>query len=147
VSVVILALAAPTSGRAANSPVADAVMKGDRALLVKLLQQKADVNASQVDGATALHWAVYRDDLDAANQLLRAGARVDAANVEHLRHHSARVEADRDAQQHADGRRAGHQVCARTDRPAAHCGGREIPERADPDGVRLLQPDLTAVSR
>ena len=82
VSVVILALAAPASGRAANSPVADAVMNGDRALLVKLLQQKADVNASQADGATALHWAVYRDDLDAANQVLRAGARVDAPNRE-----------------------------------------------------------------
>jgi ankyrin repeat protein len=29
------------------------------------LQRKADVNTPQVDGATALHWAVYRDDLDA----------------------------------------------------------------------------------
>src|SRR5262245_1659799 len=82
VSVVILALAATASGRAANSPVADAVMNGDRALLVKLLQQKADVNAAQADGVTALHWAVYRDDLDAANQVLHAGAKVDAANRE-----------------------------------------------------------------
>jgi len=66
----------------ANSPVADAVMKGDRAALVKLLQQKADVNAPQVDGATALHWAVHHEDLDAADRLLRAGAKVDVTNRE-----------------------------------------------------------------
>jgi uncharacterized protein len=47
-----------------------------------LLQQHADVNAPQIDGATALHWAVYRDDLDAADVLIAAGARVDAANRE-----------------------------------------------------------------
>ena len=38
-------------------------MKGDKTALRTLLQQKADVNAPQVDGATALHWAVYRDDV------------------------------------------------------------------------------------
>ena len=45
-------------------------------------QQKADVNAPQVDGATALHWAVYRDDLELADLLIRAGANVNAANRE-----------------------------------------------------------------
>ena len=65
---------------AGRSDVADAVMKGNKAALRTLLQQKADVNAPQADGATALHWAVYRDDLDAADQLIRAGAKVDAAN-------------------------------------------------------------------
>ena len=57
-------------------------MKGDRAALRALLQQKADVNAPQVDGATALHWAVYRDDGEAADLLIKAGAKVDAANRE-----------------------------------------------------------------
>src|SRR5437867_10240797 len=47
-----------------RSDVADAVMKGDKAALRTLLQQKADVNAPQADGATALHWAVFRGDLD-----------------------------------------------------------------------------------
>jgi ankyrin repeat protein len=79
---VILALAVTASANAANSPVADAVMKGDRALLRTLLQQNADVNAAQVDGATALHWAVSRDALDATNRLLRAGAQVDVATRE-----------------------------------------------------------------
>jgi ankyrin repeat protein len=40
------------------------------------------VNVAQVDGSTALHWAVYRDDLDAADRLIRAGARIDAPNPE-----------------------------------------------------------------
>ena len=42
--------------------------------------QRADVNAPQADGATALHWAVYRDDLPLVERLLAAGARVNAAN-------------------------------------------------------------------
>jgi ankyrin repeat protein len=40
------------------------------------------VNAPQVDGATALHWAVYRDDVEMADLLLKAGANVKAANRE-----------------------------------------------------------------
>jgi len=55
-------------------------MRGDAAAVRKLLQQKADVNAPQIDGATALHWAVYRDDLETAQLLLRAGARANVAN-------------------------------------------------------------------
>ena len=62
--------------------VADAAMKGDRAGLRTLVQQKADVNAPQVDGATALHWAVYRDDLEMADLLIRSGAGVNAVNRE-----------------------------------------------------------------
>ena len=66
----------------AGSDVADAVMKGDAAAVRKLLLAKADVNAPQVDGATALHWAVYRDDVEMADLLLKAGANVKAANRE-----------------------------------------------------------------
>ena len=64
----------------AASDVADAEMKGDSAAVRRLLQQKADVNAAQIDGATALHWAVYRDDLEGADLLISAGANVNAAN-------------------------------------------------------------------
>jgi ankyrin repeat protein len=67
---------------AGPSDVADAVMKGDGAALRTLLQQKADVNAAQVDGATALHWAVYRDDADVADLLIRSGAHVNVVNRE-----------------------------------------------------------------
>lgn len=45
-----------------------------------LIAQGADVNATEADGTTALHWASYRDDLGSADALLRAGARVDSAN-------------------------------------------------------------------
>src|SRR5262245_61312275 len=71
--------AVPIAQAAGRSEVADAVMKGDRATLRALIQQKADLNAAQVDGATALHWAVYRDDLESADLLIAAGAKVDIA--------------------------------------------------------------------
>ena len=65
---------------AGRSDVADAVMKGDRVSLRSLLQQRTDVDATQVDGATALHWAVYRDDLEIVDMLLGAQAKVNIAN-------------------------------------------------------------------
>jgi ankyrin repeat protein len=67
---------------AGRSDVADAAMKGDAAALRTLLSRQADVNAPQVDGATALHWAVYKDDLEMADLLLRGGARVNVSNRE-----------------------------------------------------------------
>ena len=67
---------------AANSPVADAAMKGDRDGLRSWLAQKADLNAPQADGATAIQWAAYRDDLEMADLLISAGANVKLANRE-----------------------------------------------------------------
>jgi ankyrin repeat protein len=58
----------------------DAVKSGDRAAALALLQQKADVNAAEPDGTTALHWAVQRDDLDLVDRLIKAGAKVNAKN-------------------------------------------------------------------
>jgi len=55
-------------------------MRGDAAALRTLLRAKADVNAPHLDGATALHWAVYRGDTEAADLLLQAGARPDVRN-------------------------------------------------------------------
>jgi ankyrin repeat protein len=57
-------------------------MKGDGTTVRTLLRQKADVNAPQADGATAIHWAVYHDDLELAGLLIGAGANVKAANRE-----------------------------------------------------------------
>ena len=64
---------------AASSEVADAAMKRDKQALRTLLQKKADVNAKQVDGTTALHWAVRFDDIEMAELLIRADANVTAA--------------------------------------------------------------------
>ena len=51
------------SGYAAPVDVADAVMNKDKDAVRSLLAKKADVNAPQADGTTALHWAVRQDDL------------------------------------------------------------------------------------
>jgi ankyrin repeat protein len=61
-------------------PLVDAAKDGDKATLRSLLQKKVDVNATEGDGSTALHWASYRDDLESADLLIRAGANVNAAN-------------------------------------------------------------------
>jgi len=45
-----------------------------------LVDKGANVNATEADGSTALHWASYHDNLEAAALLIRAGANVDAAN-------------------------------------------------------------------
>jgi ankyrin repeat protein len=57
-------------------------MNGDRATVQSLVQQKADVNATQTDGATAIQWAVYRDDVEMAGVLIAAGANIKLANRE-----------------------------------------------------------------
>ena len=65
---------------AADSPVADAAKKDDRAAVRSLIGAHAGVNAPQVDGTTALHWAAYVDDVELAKMLLDAGARPDTVN-------------------------------------------------------------------
>jgi uncharacterized protein len=67
---------------AASSELADAAMKGNQEAVRALLQGKANVNAPQSDGTTALHWAVRADDLETTDLLIRAGANVSAANRE-----------------------------------------------------------------
>ncbi|HET6575268.1 MAG TPA: ankyrin repeat domain-containing protein [Fimbriiglobus sp.] len=65
---------------AADAPLADAAEKADWPRVRTLLKDHADANAAQVDGMTALHWAAYHDDTDAAKLLLAAGASAKAAN-------------------------------------------------------------------
>ena len=72
----------PLASGAANSPVADAAMRGDKAAVRSLLEQKSDVNAPQADGATAIQWAAYKDDLETADLLITAGANVKTPNRE-----------------------------------------------------------------
>ena len=77
---VCLFLVGPAAGAAAASEVADAAMAGDAAEVRRLLGQGAGVDAPQVDGTTALHWAVRWDDHETAGLLIRAGASLAAAN-------------------------------------------------------------------
>src|SRR5882762_5201356 len=73
-----------TTGVAAADPhsdIATAMRNREVATVRALVRQRADVNVTERDGATALHWAAYWGDLDMAQLLLRSGARVDAANA------------------------------------------------------------------
>jgi len=79
----LLLVLLPMAGLAAGrSEVADALKAGDLAGARKLVEQHADVNAPQSDGATALDWAVYRSDKEMVDLLLGAGANARAASRE-----------------------------------------------------------------
>lgn len=65
---------------APSSDVADAAMHKNGEGVRSLLLQKADVNAPQADGTTALHWAARWDDLGMSQALIQAGANPQTAN-------------------------------------------------------------------
>lgn len=62
----------------AESPVADAAMRGEVEQVRTLLRAGEDVNAAQGDGMTALHWAAENGEVELAQMLLYAGANVGA---------------------------------------------------------------------
>ena len=64
---------------APRAALADAIEKNDL-VAVRALLADSDVNAAQVDGMTALHWAVQHDDLATAKALLAAKANPKAEN-------------------------------------------------------------------
>jgi ankyrin repeat protein len=76
----IFAVAALAWLAVGDQTLVKAVQTGDRATALALIAQKADVNARQSDGTTALHWAAHREDADLVDRLIRAGAKVDAVN-------------------------------------------------------------------
>ena len=71
-----LAIVGVVAGPAA-SPIADAAMRGDAAAVRALVAQRADVNAPQADGMTALHWTALNGDVPTMNVLLGAKASVE----------------------------------------------------------------------
>ena len=60
--------------------IVDAAKAEDASTVRTLLEQQVDVNAAEVDGTTALHWAAYQGDAETARLLLAAGARTDVTN-------------------------------------------------------------------
>jgi ankyrin repeat protein len=73
-------LTAPLGAAGADTPLADAVQRQDLAAVGDLLQASTEINARQVDGMTALHWAAYHDDAELVGRLVEAGADVHAEN-------------------------------------------------------------------
>ncbi|MCA9108661.1 MAG: ankyrin repeat domain-containing protein [Planctomycetaceae bacterium] len=63
-----------------DAPLADAAESGEYSTIRQLLDNGADLNAAQVDGMTALHWATYDDDQPMATLLVRRGADVNTEN-------------------------------------------------------------------
>ena len=74
----MLAVAMLASAAPVDAELSIAAMKGDMATVRSLLEESVDVNASQGDGTTALHWAAHRNDVDMARLVLEAGADVAA---------------------------------------------------------------------
>jgi len=80
-AILLLAAAQVSLGAAGADPrLIKAVRGKDAATVRALIKQRVDVNASQGDGATALHWAAHVDDLTIADLLIRAGAKASVAN-------------------------------------------------------------------
>src|SRR5690242_10003328 len=78
--VAALCMSALLAAGTSDSPVADAAMQGDHDLVVSLVKnERADVNAAQADGMTALHWAASDGNAELAQTLIYAGANLRAA--------------------------------------------------------------------
>ena len=56
------------------------VQAKDHAAAVAVIAKGADVRERSADGTTALHWAVYNDDVDLVQRLIGARADVSAVN-------------------------------------------------------------------
>jgi ankyrin repeat protein len=74
IPIALLCIAAILPAASLDRRIADAAQHGDHDAVRALIQQKADVNGSQGDGMTALHWAAFNDDVETARLLLAAGA-------------------------------------------------------------------------
>src|SRR5687768_9778610 len=70
----LAALLAWATAASAAIPLVDAAREGNSAAVHALLERRADVNAADADGTTALHWAAHRDDVAMAEALLKRGA-------------------------------------------------------------------------
>ncbi len=78
----LLALAALLAAGIADaeSRLADLIQNGERAAALDAINAGADVNATQGDGTTPLHWAVYRVDAELVAALLKRGAGANVTN-------------------------------------------------------------------
>jgi ankyrin repeat protein len=78
--VIVFLCLASVGGAQSASTLIDAVKRGDREAVRAQLRDRADVNAAQPDGTTALHWAARANDLELVRVLIRAGANAKTSN-------------------------------------------------------------------
>jgi ankyrin repeat protein len=79
---VLLALLSGSTPQAqqADTRLVEAVKSRDHSAIRTLIEQRANVNAPEADGAAPLHWAAHWDDVETATLLVRAGGHVDSTN-------------------------------------------------------------------
>ena len=65
---------------AADAPLFDAVRANDVGRVRTLINEGADVNATEPDGTTPLHWSAYKQHAEITRLLLRGGAVVNRGN-------------------------------------------------------------------
>jgi uncharacterized protein len=75
----VVSIVAPAHAAANDPELVDAASREDVAEVRSLLEAGAGVDSTTPDGATALHWAVHRDNAALADLLLDAGASPDVA--------------------------------------------------------------------
>ena len=78
--VLILAATAGVGTAEPDLRLVTAVAERNQTAVRALLASRVDVNTPRPDGATALLWAAHWNDLDTVERLLRAGAKVAAAD-------------------------------------------------------------------
>jgi ankyrin repeat protein len=77
----VLGLSAEGSAQSAAVRLVEAAKHQEWKTVRALVAERAEVNASAPDGATALHWAVHWDDVATVELLLRSGAKAEAPNA------------------------------------------------------------------
>jgi ankyrin repeat protein len=76
--IAVLATTVMLVGTSGDTRIVDAAMQNDLATVRSLIKQATDVNISQGDGMTALHWAALNGNSEMADTLVHAGANVRA---------------------------------------------------------------------
>jgi ankyrin repeat protein len=76
----ILAAGLSVGATVGPTSFADTAARGDMKTLREMILQQKDINAPQVDGTTALHWAANHDDAATVKALLAAGANANVTN-------------------------------------------------------------------
>jgi ankyrin repeat protein len=78
--VIAVSFAVAVVAATGDQPLVQAAKRNDVAAVRALLKQRADANATEGDGATAIHWAAYHGNVEMLSLLIGGGAKADAAN-------------------------------------------------------------------